>query len=119
MSPSLFRLFASVGVPVIVFLALVGVFEPETIAGGPASIAAGAAMTGFVGWCCVVALVSDAPWTAAGFLVLTLAFGVQFLSPVTIETDAVVYAVVGVAVVLLLVGGDRDDLVTDWAELAS
>jgi len=119
MAPSLSRLFAAVGAPVIVFLALGGVFEPTTIAGVPISTVAGAAMTGFAGWCCLVAIASDAPWTAAGFLVLTAAFGVQFLSAVTIETDAVAYAVVGVAVGLILVGGTRDDPVTDRAELAS
>ncbi|WP_424001799.1 hypothetical protein ACOZ4I_00095 [Haloarcula salina] len=119
MAPSLSRLFAAVGVPVIAFLALVGVFEPPAIASVPTSTIAGAAMTGFAGWCCLVALASDAPWTAAGFLVLSAAFSVQFLSAVTIETDAVAYAVVGVAVGLILVGGTRDDPVTDWAELAS
>ena len=84
-------------------------FEPRTVLGVQTSTVVGVAMTGFVAWRAVVNTVYRAWWETAGFLAMTAMFGVQFLTGDAISNPAVIFSVVGVAMLLLLVGNARDD----------
>ena len=109
MSAELHRPLALVGYPVIGFLVLLQIFSPETVAGLPASTAVGTAMTTFLAWGALVAVVYKARWTATGFAVMTAGFAVQTLSGQDIQNRVVIYSVVGLAVLLIIIGGKQDN----------
>ncbi|MFC5368619.1 hypothetical protein [Salinirubrum litoreum] len=108
MSAELYRPLALVGYPTIGFLVLLQIFSPETVAGLPASTAVGTAMTVFLAWGTLVAVVYKSRWTATGFAVMTAGFAVQTLSGQGIQNRVMIYSLVGLAVLLILIGGKRD-----------
>ncbi len=66
-------------------------------------------MTTFVTWGTVVALVYGARWRAIGFAILTTVFAVQTLSGWAIQNRVVIYSVVGIAALLIVIGGQHGD----------
>ncbi len=66
-------------------------------------------MTMFLAWGTVVGLVYRARWTATGFGVMAIAFAIQTLSGHGIQNQLVLYSVVGIAALLIVVGGQKDD----------
>lgn len=109
MTSDLFRPLAIVGSPVIVVLVLLQIFNPETVAGIPASTVVGVAMITFFGWSTIVALIYKARWTGIGFVMMTTAFTVATLSERVIQNRLVIYPVIAIAVPFIFIGGKQDN----------
>ena len=109
MTPSLYRPLAVVGFPAIGVLALLQIFTPSAVVGIPVSTVVGAAMTVFLTWGTVVALAYKARWTATGFGAMATVFAIQTITQQGIQNNLVVYFIVGIAFLLILVGGQRDE----------
>lgn len=113
------RPFAIGLVPLIGVQVLLLVFDPATVFGVSATTAIGAVMTIGMGWCVVVSLAYSAPWTAAGFSVMTVTFGYQVLSGWAIRSPFVSFVVVSGACLLFFVGDVRDIPTAPWQPISS
>lgn len=104
--------------PVIVVQVLLLAFGSPTVLGVSATTTIGAVMAIGMGWCVVVSLAYDAPWTAAGFSVMTVLFGYQILSGWAIQ-GPFPFVVVGGACLLFFIGDIRDTPAAPWQPISS
>lgn len=109
MISSLYRPLAAVGFPAIGVLALLQIFTPSAVAGIPVSTVVGATMTAFLTWGTIVGLAYKARWTATGFGVMATVFAIQTITQQGIQNNLVVYFIVGIAALLIVVGGQKDE----------
>ncbi len=109
MTPTLYRPLAAVGFPAIGVLALRQIFSPSAVAGVPVSTVVGATMTTFLTWGIVVGLAYKARWTTTGFGVMATVFVIQTITQQGIQNDLIVYFIVGIAALLIVVGGQKDE----------
>ncbi|MFK5604853.1 hypothetical protein [Haloferax volcanii] len=109
MTPALYRPLAAVGFPAIGVLVLLQIFSPSAVAGVPVSTVVGVTMTTFLMWGTAVGLTYKARWTATGFGVMATVFAIQTITQQGIQNDLVVYLIVGIAALLIVVGGQKDE----------
>lgn len=105
--------------PVVGVLVFLLSFDPATVFGVSATTAIGAVMTIGMGWCVVVSLAYNTPWTAAGFSVMTATFGYQTLSGWAIQSPFVPFVVVSGACLLFFIGDIRDTPAAPWQPISS
>jgi len=108
MTPDLYRPLAAIGFPAIGVLALLQIISPSAVAGVPASTVVGATMMSFLMWGTVVGLAYKARWTVTGFVVMATVFAIQTITQQGIQNDSAVYFIVGIGVLLIIVGGQKD-----------
>ncbi|RRJ28351.1 hypothetical protein [Halocatena pleomorpha] len=108
METNLYRPFTVGMYPVVGVLAFLLIFDPVLMVGVSVQTAIGTTMTVGMGWCGVIALAYGAPWTAAGFSVMTVTFGYQTLSGWAIQSQFAAYALVSGAALLWFIGSIRD-----------
>ena len=106
---SLYRPLAIVGYLAIGILALLQIVAPAAVAGIPASTIVGVTMTTVLTWGAIVGVAYKARWTASGFVVLATVFAIQTFSGHGVQSELLIYSVVSIAVLVIIVGGHRDD----------